>query len=441
MENLRFDLTKREGKFKILNATNGGPMYKRHATEQFRSNYTTYKEVGFPYTRNHDSGVCAAFGGPFSHDVTHIFPCFDADPYAPESYDFACTDEDILKAVEVGTKTFFRLGETIEHQIKKHATLPPKDFKKWAVICEHIIRHYNEGWANGFELNIEYWEIWNEPNYAPEDSDNKCTWGGTNAQFFDFYEIAAKHLKKCFPNLKIGGPAYAGNEKLGEEKWADEFLFEMRKRNVEIDFFSWHQYENMPEKIIALGESLKKLLIKHGYEKAESICNEWNYVKGWTDEFVYSLEVIHGLKDASFIIAMMSLAQRSSVDMLMYYDTRPGVFNGIFDFYTLRPLKGYYPMKWYSDFYKMDSEVRPEKELEGIYSLCGIDKAGKILSVITHYTDDDNATDKEISIDFGRKGKYEIYLLDSEHNGELVKITDELSFTMPVHSCIMIKEI
>lgn len=441
MATLRFDLSKREGKFKILNATNGGPIYNRKSRDQLKSNYATYKEAGIPYTRNHDSGVVTDYGGPYSHDVTRIFPCFDADPYAPESYDFACTDEDILKAMEVGTKTFFRLGETIEHQIKKHATLPPKDFKKWAVICEQIIRHYNEGWADGFQFDIEYWEIWNEPNYAPEDSDNKCTWGGTNAQFFDFYETASKHLKKCFPNLKIGGPAYAGNEKLGEEMWADEFLCEMRKRNVEIDFFSWHLYENEPEKIIALGESLKKLLMKYGYDKAESICNEWNYIKGWTDEFLYSLEVIHGLKDASFITAMMSLAQKSSIDMLMYYDTRPSRFNGIFDYYTLKPLKGYYPMKWYSDFYKSGSEIRSENEIENIYSLCGIDDNGKVLSVITYYTDDDHAENKEITIDFGKSGKYEIYLLDAAHDGECIKITEELNVTMTVHSCIMIKEI
>ena len=48
--------------------------------------------------------------------------------------------------------------------------LPPKDFRKWAQICEHIIRHYNEGWADGHKWDIRYWEIWNEA-----DLDSK-TW-------------------------------------------------------------------------------------------------------------------------------------------------------------------------------------------------------------------------------------------------------------------------
>lgn len=209
MENLKFDLSQQGNKFKILNATNGGPWHKRHSNDQWRTNFEDYKSARIPYSRNHDSNYIGIYGAPYTHDITAIFPDFNADPTDPNSYDFACTDENILVTKEAGTETFFRLGQTIEHQIKKHATLPPKDFKKWAVICEHIIRHYNEGWANGFNLKIEYWEIWNEPDLDDDDSTNKRTWGGTKAQFFELYETASKHLKNCFPHLKIGGPALA----------------------------------------------------------------------------------------------------------------------------------------------------------------------------------------------------------------------------------------
>ena len=173
MATLKFNLDEKYGKFKILNATNGGPWHKRHVTDQLKSNLKNYKAARIPYSRNHDSNMCTVYGGPYVHDITAIFPNFDADPENPDSYDFACTDESILVTLDAGTKTFFRLGQTIEHQIKKHGTIPPKDFKKWAVICEHIIRHYNYGWANGFNLNIEYWEIWNEPDLDHDNSTNK----------------------------------------------------------------------------------------------------------------------------------------------------------------------------------------------------------------------------------------------------------------------------
>jgi len=284
MQTLNFNLSEKGKKFKILNATNGGPWHKRHATDQYRSNFKAYKAARIPYARNHDSAMCGVYGGPYSHDITCIFPNFDADPYDPESYDFACTDESVLVCLEAGTETFFRLGQTIEHQIKKHGTIPPKDFNKWAIICEHIIRHYNEGWANGYKLNIKYWEIWNEPDLDEDTSTNKRTWGGTKAQFFNLYEIAAKHLKKCFPDLKIGGPALARRL-----DWADDFLSEMRKRNVEINFFSWHKYFTEPQIMVDRANIIKGLLEKHGYTNTESIFNEWNYVKDWQENFVYSL--------------------------------------------------------------------------------------------------------------------------------------------------------
>ncbi len=43
-----------------------------------------------------------------------------------------------------------------------------------------------------------------------DDATHKRCRGGTKAPFFDLYEIAANHLKSCFPDLMIGGPAVAG---------------------------------------------------------------------------------------------------------------------------------------------------------------------------------------------------------------------------------------
>ena len=436
MQTLKFDLSKKLGSFKILNATNGGPWHKRHAKDQFRSNFEDYKAARIPYSRNHDSGVIGIYGGPFSHDVTKIFPRFEADVNDPASYDFACTDESILACLEAGTQTFFRLGETIEHQIKKHSTIPPADFQKWAEICEHIIRHYNEGWADGLHLNMQYWEIWNEPDLDPDDSPNKRTWGGTRAQFFDMYEIASKHLKAKFPHLKIGGPALAN-----DMEWAADFLSQMQQRGAPIDFFSWHIYATTPEKVIARAQTAKRLLIENGYENAESILNEWNYVKGWENEFQYSIMAIHGIKNASFILSTMALSQRAPIDMLMYYDTRPGAFCGIFDFYSYKPLKGYYPMKWYGAFYDLDAEIRSENEIDNIYSLCGVNKDGKVLCMLTYYSDDDNAKAKEFSIDFGKEGKYEVYLVDESKDEVLIDTASTPTLNLSVHSCVLIKEI
>ena len=124
MEALRFDLSRNDGKFKILNATNGGPWHKRHANDQYRSNFAEYKEARIPYSRNHDSNMCSVYGGPYAHDISAIFPNFDADENDPNSYDFACTDENILCTLDAGTKTLVPNATTIIPLLTTSVTTP-----------------------------------------------------------------------------------------------------------------------------------------------------------------------------------------------------------------------------------------------------------------------------------------------------------------------------
>lgn len=436
MESIHIDTGKQYGAFKPLNATNGGPWHRRHANDQSRSNLDDYRALRIPFARNHDSNANGIYGGPYAHDITAVFPRFEADPADPASYDFACTDEAILVALEAGTKTYYRLGQTIEHQIKKHGTLPPADFHKWAAICEHVIRHYTEGWADGYHFDMPYWEIWNEPDLDPDDSANKRCWGGTQAQFFDFYEIVARHLKRCFPQLKIGGPASCGNE-----RWTEEFLRCMKERSVPLDFFSWHIYTTSPMDIYQKSVRIKAMLCKYGYEHAESILNEWNYIGSWWAGYVDSLKAIHGMKGAAFTMATISLAQQSTIDMLMYYDTRPSVFCGVFDFYTYEKLKGYYPLYWYGMFYDMRAELRADSLPKDVYLLSGVDENGKTLTVVTYYTNEADMPVKELELDFGRDGVYEAYRLDAHCNGEKTAETSNLRFTMLPNSCLLLREV
>ena len=103
---LKFDLENKQGKFKILNATGGGPWYKRYSSDQLRSNFKDYQAARIPYQRNHDLG----HNNHFAHDVSQIFRNFDADENDPESYDFAVTDEYILATLDAGTKTDTAVG-------------------------------------------------------------------------------------------------------------------------------------------------------------------------------------------------------------------------------------------------------------------------------------------------------------------------------------------
>ena len=242
MENISFDFLKTSGIIKPMNAVNNGPVDP--GVRQSPSNFDTYKAARFPYARNHDASFYVRYGGEHIVDVHRIFKNFDADENDPESYIFEPTDDYVKITLDAGTKTFYRLGAAIEHYYK-YGTRVPKDYGKWARICEHIIRHYTEGWANGFHYDIEYWEIWNEPDCRNPDGSHPC-WQGTCEQFIDFFEVAAKYLKKCFPHLKIGGPAFASPEPY---EFKDKFLEAVNERNIPLDFYSFHCYGRQVEDI------------------------------------------------------------------------------------------------------------------------------------------------------------------------------------------------
>lgn len=201
MERIQVDFSKFVGSIKPMHAVNNGPSHKAGGGQN-RSNLKAYAEAGIPYARNHDASFYSNYGGEHTVDIGAVFPDFDADPYLEESYDFTLTDAYSKIIEQAGAKIFYRLGSKIEHAQKKYGTLPPKDFKKWAIICEHIISHYTQGWANGLYMDIEYWEIWNEPDLDEDDSLDKRTWGGTEKEFFELYKITAFHLKEKFPILK-----------------------------------------------------------------------------------------------------------------------------------------------------------------------------------------------------------------------------------------------
>ena len=445
MDRIIVDFSKTTGKMKPMHAVNNGPVYK-FASDQRITNIDAFREAGIPYARNHDAAFFATYGGEHTVDVHNIFPDFEKDAYDPASYDFAMTDEYIKVCEYAGVRTFYRLGSKIEHGVKKYGTLPPKDFNKWAVICEHIIRHYTEGWADGFNYNIEYWEIWNEPDLDTDDSAHKRCWGGTAKQFYELYCIAYKHLKSCFPHLKIGGPACAH---MSDDEWRNEFFKVLKNEGITPDFFSWHRYSHSVELYREKVRLAREMLDRYGFYETESIFNEWNYVKGWRgDEWINSLKTEKSLKGSAFIASVMEMCQYEPVDMLMYYDARPCGMNGMFSTdFVCEKLKGYYPFYMFNQLYKQGEAVEVVRESEDIWACAA--KGDEQNVMVTYYNDEDTES-KEVEICFenvvnGGKVALEYYLLDEEHDAKLVRkeifTSNEFSayINMTLHSTYLLK--
>ena len=411
METLRIDLQNTSGKIKHMNSVNNGPFKSVRNFDTF----DLFAKARIPYARNHDASFFSAYGGEFSVDVHRIFRNFDADVNDPSSYCFASTDS-YLKTIEAaGTKTFYRLGCNIEHY-EKCGTIPPKDNFKWAQICEHIIKHYTQGWANGFFMDIEYWEIWNEPDCGNPDGSNPC-WQGTEDQFIELFTVTAKHLKTQFPHLKIGGPAFAYLPEC--RGFATRLLNRLTSEGVKLDFFSYHCYSSNAEWLAYMINYAKEVVDECGQSQAELILNEWNYIKGWLgDEWKYSLQTEKGLKGSSFVVCAMATGQKGSVDMLMYYDARPCAMNGMFNTDTYEALKTYYSIAYFSNLLELGAYVPESCTSEDIYSICATDgKSGAIL--LTHYNDDDTTPAKKLDIKIENapeNAEVEIFVLDENND-------------------------
>ena len=445
MDRITVDFSKPLGKVKPMHSVNNGPVYK-FAADQRITNIDHFKAAGIPYARTHDASFFATYGGEHIVDVNMIFTDWSKPADDPASYDFVLTDE-YMRVIEAGgAKVYYRLGSKIEHWSKKYNTLPPADFKKWAVVCEHIIRHYTEGWADGYHMDIEYWEIWNEPDLDPDDSTHKRCWGGTAKEFYELYCITYKHLKACFPHLKIGGPACAGLK----PEWLDGFFTALNENGIKPDFFSWHVYSPNIEKIQTRIRLARELLDKYGFTETESILNEWNYVKGWTDdEWIYSLKMEKSLKGSSFIAATMCMSQYEALDNLMFYDARPCGMNSMFctDFVFER-LKGYYPFYMFNQLYKLNEAVAVERDTEDVWAVGA--KGNEQNVMISYYNDDDNAPEKTVKVEFknvenANGVRLEYYCLDEDHDCEIVReevfTSNEFSayIKMPIHSTYLLK--
>jgi len=438
------DFTRLTGRVKPMHSVNNGP-----AASRGMANDSYFTEAGFPFARNHDAAFCAQYGGSHTVDIINIFPNFDADENDPASYDFQLTDEYCERIMATGTKVFYRLGNKIEHESKKYGSHPPKDFAKWARICEHIIRHMNEGWADGHHMNIEYWEIWNEP-------EGKNCWTGTPEQFYELYAVAATHLKKCFPHLKIGGPAAVS---VLNKTWVDGFMQRLTRdgERVPMDFYSFHRYDSNPSIFGYLARVAREVMDSYGYTDTELILNEWNYVDDWSHSEKY-YSTIPSLKGSAFVACSLIEAQHSPMDHFMYYDARRGTpWNGLFHHIHNRPEKPYWPMYAWNQLYKLGGEAAAASDDERVRIAAAQNgDATEAAVMISYYTDHDSidgtgteAETVELTLTWngfaspaGVRAVY--HLLDASHDMEPI-LTEtvrgslaEHTFRLPLYTTVMI---
>lgn len=244
-------------------------------------------------------------------NASTIFPDWNADPNAPASYNFGPTDKVIAAIRESGAEVYYRIGRSWGANVD-----PPADDAKFAAIVQHIVMHYNLGWANGFHDSIRYWEFWNEP---------EGFWSGTPEQFYSLYEQTARAIKSADPSARVGGDARASAHDDGP--WREGFLDYCAAHKVPLDFFSWHWYGQDPYDVVRLGKEIRAVLDAHGFPRAESILSEWNLSADFTIRFAAELQ---SANNAAFAADVLTFLQDAHIDHAHFY-RGDSAWMGLFD--------------------------------------------------------------------------------------------------------------
>ncbi len=427
-QDLTVDCSTITGTFRPLHGVNGGPLCAGETVDLT----PLWKDAAIPSARLHD----CEWPAPVVVDIHSVFPDFRDDARAAENYRFKPTDDYLAPILESGAKIVYRLGESIEHTRTKHFVHPPPDPRKWAEICLHIVKHYNDGWNEGYHHGIEYWEIWNEPENRPQ------MWTGTDDQFLDLYAVTAKTLKESYPDLKIGGPAVGGGFVRQGDDWTlspfvVRFLDEVRQNNVPLDFFSWHTYTDRPLEYVDKAISLRKELDRRGFENAEIHLNEWNYLPDGDWASMLSQEDVKkrenwfrrlgGSEGAAFVASVLIELQDAPVDVANYFNGGINSF-GLFNEYGA-PKKTFYAFLAFRRLLDTPERIAVEGNRPNVRSLAAGRNSEKNAVSILIANLKDSEPSPTLTVDalpWTGPTLCEIFLLDETHDFEKVR-SEEIS--------------
>jgi alpha-N-arabinofuranosidase len=386
------DASQVTGTIRSLQGINAGPRARERESHLFRQ----YEDIGVDYVRTHD------YYGPA--DMHVLFPDLEADPDDESSYSFISTDRELEAIRRVGAEILFRLGYSWGDPAAPVTYVAPEDHEAWAQAAVHVTRHYNDGWADGFHWDVEYWEVWNEP-------DIDTFWTGTPEEYYQLYETVARSLRAYDPDLKVGGPGSCC-----DPAFFVDFLAYCRDHQVPLDFVSWHYYGG-PAGLIERASGVQRALDTYGFTETESLLTEWN-VSVWPE-----YKHLQDATGAAYTALVLSQLQDTSVTIANRYRGDGGL--GMFSpqgFYA-KPAYSYLAFRQLLDTpLRLDAEAPWTSEWS---ALAGRDADGRTVQVlISNYAS--QYTSFNLTVDNLPWGgeeayRYERYLLDEAHNLTLVE--------------------
>ena len=351
---------------------NNSPRINSAAREA--SEIALFKQINPGRTRYHDPSL--ENPGYALVNISQIFPLFHADENDPQNYNFKATDYYLKLAASCGTELEIRLGEDIEHSRERYKVLPPADPEKWARICLNIIRHYNEGWADGLHLGIRYWSVWEEP-------DNQKLFDGPYEKYLELYSAVAKAIKKEFPALKVGGP-----NTMGPYAALEQFFRHCRNTETPVDFAAFTTYARDPQVILDQYAKLENTAHEYGFTDTELCISEFHYGPlNWDFSIPGVIDSFYKTESAAFMTYLYTKLLDTTISMGFYYAwacSMWGVTKGNAG-RELMPVG--YGLTYFAEMTRCKARLMPEisNPSDDAAFLCGVTEEGTVKVMVSFF--------------------------------------------------------
>ena len=188
----------------------------------------------------------------------------------------------------------------------------------------------------------------------------------------------------------------------------------------------------------------RKLMNDHGYGDAESVFDEWNYMRDWSDQFDSYPKIKNHVGAAYCAAVLCAMQTKTDIDVAAYFEADVvKEWCGIFEVKNmaiakqraeLGPLKPFYAFKCFNALYNMKDEKAVECDGDGIYTLAASDEKSCGL-LISNYSEND--AECKLLLEGIPTETVEVRITDKDRTFEKLfsfKCKDRIEYTMNIGS-------
>jgi len=272
------------GRIAPIHGVNNGPLI-RNAWEiegcqhiWYSANQTEeYSKMQIPSSRTHGEGP-GDMNRIWIHADENGIPIYEGhDPLNVSNYDFNETDQRVQATMATThTSVYWRMGYPKAFPAYPDCPdwrSPPDNFTVFAQAAVQVLKHYRQGWNDGFYYDdFDVVEVWNEP-YLTE------FWTGTADEYYELYHAVNLAVTNEFGNkVEVVAAITLGASTIDFSK---RFMELAQLNNESIDAVYAHLYRINPSQTTYFftheTESLGVFLAQYGYSKNTPVyITEWN---------------------------------------------------------------------------------------------------------------------------------------------------------------------